>query len=1104
MWAKTFVGFGNYKDWPTDIKADAQGNVYIAGTTWRGSAYSYDFVTIKYGTDGTEQWVRHHNGPLGGSDFANALALDASGNIVVTGYDRSRDPFTGKIFDQFATVKYGTDGAELWVRQRSQAQSGDHAIDVAVDRSGNVYVTGFAWLTANGTQTKDILTVKYSSGGEELWAARHDGRPGAPGPQPLPSNPIEDSPGGIGIDATGNVYVFGSSVPGTAEDDFLLLRYNPDTGALVWGRNWSGPAYDYARDMAIDGDGNVYLTGETYDIVFQTVNDNPSSDAATVKFDAAGNLLWERVYRAFPGKWDGAYRIALDAAGNAYVGAYSEGFFNSDTAVVKYQPDGTEAWVYRYDNPNHSSDNLHDMTADEAGNLYLTGHALIRNATGSETTDFVTFKLAASSVTLNSPPDITLDIGPTIAGNPVAADGTNTNGPTIAGRSIRLTATAFDRDGTVARVDFFDSSQLIGSDTTAPYEYSWQNPSEGTHAVSAMATDNVGATRATPTVAVMVDPAPPAYQIAGRIIKDGAPLAGVTLALSGAATATTTSNASGNYSFESVPGGGNYTITPTMSGNTFTPSNRVISGLGANQTADFVATTATAPPPPPAGSVNVALAANGGVVSASSHYDANFPASAANDGDRFHLYRSDGRYNLWHSAAGAAKPDWLEVAFAGSKTVTEIDLITMQDDYHNAVEPSIEMASVSYGIRSFEVQYWTGAGWASVTGGSITGNTKVWRKVGFAAVTTTRMRVLVHETVDGFSRIVELQAWGTSAETPPPPGRVNFALSANGATATASSQYDANFPATAAINGDRYRLYMPDGRYNIWHSAAGATKPDRLRIDFAAVRVIDEINVITQQDDYANAVNPTEDTTFTQYGIDTFEVQYWNGSAWATVPGGNVTGSNKVWRKFVFSPITTGSIRVLVRSTADGFSRIWEVEAWGNNETAPPPPPAGSVNVALAANGGVVSASSHYDANFPASAANDGDRFHLYRSDGRYNLWHSAAGAAKPDWLEVAFAGSKTVTEIDLITMQDDYHNAVEPSIEMASVSYGIRSFEVQYWTGAGWASVTGGSITGNTKVWRKVGFAAVTTTRMRVLVHETVDGFSRIVELQAWGTDPQ
>ena len=66
----------------------------------------------------------------------------------------------------------------------------------------------------------------------------------------------------------------------------------------------------------------------------------------------------------------------------------------------------------------------------------------------------------------------------------------------------------------------------------------------------------------------------------------------------------------------------------------------------------------------------------------------------------------------------------------------------------------------------------------------------------------------------------------------------------------------------------------------------------------------------------------------TLYGITAFEVQYWNGSSWVDVPGGNVSGNNLVWRQFVFSAISTDRIRVLVNNALASYSRITEIEAW--------------------------------------------------------------------------------------------------------------------------------------------------------------------------------
>jgi RHS repeat-associated protein len=324
------------------------------------------------------------------------------------------------------------------------------------------------------------------------------------------------------------------------------------------------------------------------------------------------------------------------------------------------------------------------------------------------------------------------------------------------------------------------------------------------------------------------------------------------------------------------------------------------------------------------------------------------------------------------------------------------------------------------------------------------------------------------------------------------PQRTNVALAANGATASASSTnvYNGNpFPASRAIDGERRGLNYTTG--SVWQSS-DATFPQWLQVDFSTSKTIDEIDLYTLQDNYANPGEPTEATTFNWYGLTAFEVQYWNGSSWVTVPGGSVTGNNKVWKKLTFSALTTSKIRVLTSAAPDSWSRLVEVEAW---ETAAPP----RINVALPANGGHASVSTFltYNGNpFPASRAIDGERRGLNYMNG--SVWQSS-DATFPQWLQVEFQNSKTIDEIDLFTLQDNYASPSEPTEEMTFTWYGLTSFEVQYWDGSSWVSVPGGSVTGNNKVWRKFSFSPITTTKLRVLTSASPDSWSRINEIEAW-----
>ena len=325
---------------------------------------------------------------------------------------------------------------------------------------------------------------------------------------------------------------------------------------------------------------------------------------------------------------------------------------------------------------------------------------------------------------------------------------------------------------------------------------------------------------------------------------------------------------------------------------------------------------------------------------------------------------------------------------------------------------------------------------------------------------------------------------------PPVTGRVNLALPSSGAVMSASSSYSAGFPAVGANDGDRKGSAWGAG--GGWNDATANAWGDWLQADFGTAKSVAEINVFTVQDAYANPAEPTEAMTFTQYGITDFEVQYWTGTAWQAVPGGSVTGNNRVWRRFAFTPVVTSKIRVLVLRGLDSWSRVTELEAYAvvGAPTA--------VNHAAAANGGVALASSAYSAAYPTAAVIDGERSGVNWGSG--GGWNDATANAWPDSLQVNFSGSKTITEIDVYTVQDGYASPQQPTEAMTFGRYGITDFEVQAWNGAAWVTVPGGSVAGNDRVWRKFTFAALTTTSIRVVVAQALGGYSRITEIEAFG----
>ncbi|HET9830181.1 MAG TPA: discoidin domain-containing protein, partial [Vicinamibacterales bacterium] len=258
----------------------------------------------------------------------------------------------------------------------------------------------------------------------------------------------------------------------------------------------------------------------------------------------------------------------------------------------------------------------------------------------------------------------------------------------------------------------------------------------------------------------------------------------------------------------------------------------------------------------------------------------------------------------------------------------------------------------------------------------------------------------------------------------------------------------------------------------------------------AGSKTINEVDVFSVQDNFTAPVDPTSTTTFTQYGLTDFTVQYWDGTQWLAVPGGAVSGNNLVWRQVTFAAVTTAKIRVLVTGALNTWSRVAELEAYTPGSSA-------STNVALANNGATALASSTFSSGYGAGGAINGDR--KGASWGNGGGWNDSTANAWPDWLEVDFAGTKIITEVDVFSVQDNYTAPVDPTPTMTFTQYGLTDFTVQYWDGTQWLAVPGGAISGNNLVWRQVTFAAVTTAKIRILITGALNTWSRVAEVEAY-----
>ncbi len=359
QWVERYNGVGSGNDYASAMAVDASGNVYVTGGSY-GTGSDSDYVTVKYDASGNELWVATYNGPGNTSDGTTAVKVDALGNVYVTGASLS-DTYAG-----YATIKYDASGNELWVATYRSNSEGP--FDMEIDALGNVYVTG--------GHDYDNATIKYDTDGNEVWVAIYNG--------------IGDSSeiaNALSVDASGNVYVTGISWASETSADYLTIKYDAGGNELWVARyNGSDSEYDAAYALDVDGQGNVYVTGSSY-------GSGPYRDYATIKYDSSGNELWVARYKG-PGNADDlSTSIDVDGLGNVYVTGLSYGSGTGyDSTTIKYDSSGNELWVARYNGIGNSHDYPTDLRIDQLGNVYVTGSSY-----GSVTAqDYATIKYDAS------------------------------------------------------------------------------------------------------------------------------------------------------------------------------------------------------------------------------------------------------------------------------------------------------------------------------------------------------------------------------------------------------------------------------------------------------------------------------------------------------------------------------------------------------------------------------------------------------------------------------------------------------------------------------------------------------------------------------------
>jgi uncharacterized delta-60 repeat protein len=317
LWnVRAAASLNTYGNTARAVTVDSNGNVYVTGAIDINYPTSR-FLSIKYNSDGQEQWRAYAN--QSGYMSGVGIAVDSSQNVFVTGTSAYGGPNNG-----YLTVKYDSSGTEKWrAIALSASTDTDSPIGLALDPVGAIVVTGNA---SDYPYSSGFFTVKYANGGQEQWRAV------TPGPDPYPSNGL--AAGALAVDGGGNIYVTG----GPSSYGFVTVKYSPN-GAQVWEAfTHAPPGIDSAtaHAIAVDSSGAIYVTGEQWTAA--------GRDYLTVKYDAAGAEQWRQNAGAAQGTENIAYAMGLDANANVYVTGFTDDGGQYDFLTIKYGPSGSELW----------------------------------------------------------------------------------------------------------------------------------------------------------------------------------------------------------------------------------------------------------------------------------------------------------------------------------------------------------------------------------------------------------------------------------------------------------------------------------------------------------------------------------------------------------------------------------------------------------------------------------------------------------------------------------------------------------------------------------------------------------------------------------------
>jgi hypothetical protein len=344
-WFATTSGTGEYYDIANDAVATSPRTVYVVGSLGHKTGSDIANLSLAKYVDGSRAWLKQYDGPAHHADHGAAIA--ARGKAIYT----AGSTMTKSRGWDLVLIRWNSGGKRVW--RRTYHRNDDHAVDVAVDRRGNVTVAGYT--TRMGHD--ELFLVSYRPNGTRRYVRRYSG--------PLH---LDEKPARMLIDSSGSVYVVGRSSSAAHGPDALVLKYSA-AGRRLWVRRFNGTANndDRAESLRARPGGGVYVAGTTYGAA-------TGSDGLLLAYNAGGKRLFTVVDTGLaPNSNQGFFDLEVLPGGHIICGGFDTSAGNDmQQYLVRVDP-AARAVESRSWRGGPDVDFVSCMAKDSQGGVYVSG-----------------------------------------------------------------------------------------------------------------------------------------------------------------------------------------------------------------------------------------------------------------------------------------------------------------------------------------------------------------------------------------------------------------------------------------------------------------------------------------------------------------------------------------------------------------------------------------------------------------------------------------------------------------------------------------------------------------------------------------------------------